>query len=380
MHPDSSAPQLDTLRAARTRRERKALAWQGRQCENCSVALQGPFCHQCGQPERTPIRNLLALSSDAVDYLFDVDARVYRTLRSLFFFPGRLTELYLRGERMSFVRPLRVYLIISALLFVVVNATSDIDGVAQFNDEPFKVENDSKATTSDAKTLDTSATDKPAAAGGPAAPEKPEAPDKTEQTDKPQTSDKPKKEPISLTIFGDTPWHRTDNPFILSGLPTSVNDWMNDYIGIIETKLQLVRDDPKRLGHAFLQVLPQSLFVLLPIFALLLKIVLIFKRRMYMEHLMVAVHSHTFIYIGILLSIGLSKLAEHWPTGWANPWWLLMGLAIAWIPLNLFLTQKRVYRQTWWGASIGFMVISTLYLCLISLTTMGALVMSLVSL
>ena len=103
-----------------SRRERKANAWQGRQCENCEIPLQGPFCHQCGQPEKTPIRDLVSLSTDAFDYLFDVDSRVWRTLTSLFFAPGKLTEAYLRGKRMSFVRPLRIYLVISALLFIVV--------------------------------------------------------------------------------------------------------------------------------------------------------------------------------------------------------------------------------------------------------------------
>ena len=70
---------------ARTRRERKRLAWQGKACQNCNVPLRGPFCHQCGQPEKTPIRDLVSLSTDAFDYLFDVDARVWRTLVSLFF-------------------------------------------------------------------------------------------------------------------------------------------------------------------------------------------------------------------------------------------------------------------------------------------------------
>ena len=83
----NSPAQPTSAAAARSRRERKALAWQGRSCENCGVALQGPFCHVCGQPEKTPIRNLLSLSSDAFDYLFNVDARVWRTLVSLFFRP-----------------------------------------------------------------------------------------------------------------------------------------------------------------------------------------------------------------------------------------------------------------------------------------------------
>ena len=48
--------------------------------------------------------------------------------------------------------------------------------------------------------------------------------------------------------------------------------------------------------------------------------------------------------------------------------------------LNLFLTQKRVYRQRWWGAPIAFFTIGTLYLCLVSFTALGALVAILVSL
>lgn len=379
--------------AARSRRERKALAWRGRACENCGVALQGPFCHQCGQPEKTPIRNLLALSSDAFDYLFDVDARLWRTLVSLFFRPGRLTELYLRGKRMSFVRPLRIYLVISALLFVVVTSMSELGGI--------KV-----GTNGDIVVIDGNPGGDPAAAdGGQEAPDDRKPPPAAESAVPPadaaassaaaapvadgkrdatgkdeEKTGEGKKEPITLTIFGDKPWHPTENPLIVNGLPATGNQWLNDYIGIIKANLELARDDPKRLGHAFLRVLPQSLFVLLPIFALLLKLVLVFKRRLYMEHLMVAIHSHTFIYMGILVAVSLSWIAERWPAGWTNPWWMLMGFAIAWIPINLFFTQKRVYRQGWWGAPVAFMIISTLYLFLVSFTAIGALVASLVNL
>lgn len=379
----------------RSRRERKALAWQGRACENCGVALQGPFCHQCGQPEKTPIRNLLALTSDAVDYLFDVDARVWRTLVSLFFRPGRLTELYLLGKRMSFVRPLRVYLVVSALLFLIVNATSELDGMQVSESGDIKVldgnPGKSDSDPGNAEPVDAAKELPPAAApasSGQAAGLEPATPgadaigaEDSESDGKEGTKGKDgKKRPMTLTIFGDQPWHPTENPVTIDWLPASGNQWLNDYIGIMKANMELAREDPKRLGHAFLRVLPQSLFVLLPIFALLLKLVLVFKRRMYMEHLMVAIHSHTFIYMGILVAVGLAWIAEHWPAGWTNPWWVLMGLAIAWIPLNLFLTQKRVYRQRWWGAPIAFFTIGTLYLCLVSFTAIGALVASLVSL
>lgn len=393
-----------------SRRERKAQAWRGRRCENCEVPLQGPFCHQCGQPEKTPIRDLVSLSTDAVDYLFDVDARLWKTLRDLFLRPGRLTEAYLRGKRMSFVRPLRIYLVISALLFVVVSSMSDMDGLKVSADGDVIVAGegpaeqprgtreapDAPAAAGAGAAADATAADKPAErplpgqddplkgieraaeGAGRAAEAATRAAEKVAEKAAEQAGDD--EEPIELTIFGDQPWHPTDNPVAIAWAPAWVNTWINETVGVIQANLGQVRKDPKRLGHAFLRVLPQSLFVLLPVFALLLKLVFVFKRRLYMEHLMVAIHSHTFIYMGIMVAIGLSWVAEGWPAGWTNPWWMLMGFAIAWIPLNLFLTQKRVYRQRWWGAPIGFLVISTLYLILVSFTAFGALVASLVSL
>ncbi|MGE4070415.1 MAG: DUF3667 domain-containing protein [Lysobacterales bacterium] len=387
----------DTPARPLSRAQRKAIAWQGKSCENCDIPLQGPFCHRCGQPERTPIRDLLALSNDALDYLFDVDSRVWRTLLSLFFAPGRLTEAYLAGKRMSFIRPMRIYLVMSALLFVVVNWTSDLnmrvtgDGDVQINGSaedvvlpqlpapPKPPDAGTGAMDPDAarRAEEVAAAQAEAAQALAQASEQIKAKAAAEENSGATVKEK---KPINLTFAGDRPWHRQDNPLLLDWLPPAANEWMNDYIAVIKANLELVRDDPRRLGHSFLQVLPQSLFVLLPIFALLLKLVLITKRRLYMEHLMVAVHSHTFIYMGILVAIGLSKLAERWPAGWFNPWWFLMGVSIAWIPLNLFLTQKRVYRQRWWGAPFAFFVVGTLYLILVSFTVVAALVMSLVNL
>lgn len=371
--PGETAASTEARRLSR--RQRKAIAWQGRNCQNCGAELRGPFCHVCGQPEKTPVRDLVSLSTDAFDYLFDVDSRLYKTLRDLFFRPGKLTQAYLTGQRMSFVRPMRIYLAMSALLFVVVSYTTDM----QVNVDPKGDINIAGGV--DARPPADSAPEQPAAVGAvPTAPAPPPAPSAADPTQPaPDTPASPRK-PIELTFFGDKPWNRTENPLVFPNLPDWVNDRINDYIGQIKTNLDLARSDPKRLGHSFLRVLPQSLFVLLPIFALLLKCVLVFKRRLYMEHLMVAVHSHTFAYLGIVIAVGLSKVAENWPAGWTNPWYFLMGLSIAWLPLNLFLTQKRVYRQGWFGALCTYGIIGTLYVILFSFTALGALVMSLVNL
>lgn len=365
-----------------SRRERKANAWQGKVCANCDAPLQGPFCHACGQPEKTPIRDVVSLGTDAFDYLFDVDARLWRTLRDLFFRPGRLTQGYLAGKRMSFVRPLRIYLVTSAILFVVISSMADIgmdvaeNGEVQFGPMKARVGDTELNTAPSVAPGDSAEPAEPA----PAQAQKPDpevAPPEAAGSD---GSKKPaERKPIKFT-FNDQPWHPTDNPVAINGVPDAINERINLFIGLLQHNLELAREDPKRLGATFLRVLPQSLFVLLPLFALLLKGVLIFKRRLYMEHLMVAIHSHTFIYMAILTIIGLNRVAE-WvgPTFEWIPYWML-GLTCAWIPFNLFLTQKRVYRQTWFGALFAFSIVGIAYMFLVTFTMLGALVMSLANL
>jgi uncharacterized membrane protein len=56
--------------------------------------------------------------------------------------------------------------------------------------------------------------------------------------------------------------------------------------------------------------------------------------------------------------------------------WLVIALA-CWIPINLFLTQKRIYQQGWPLTTLKFAVIGTLYLILL---TLGSLITVLLSL
>lgn len=47
--------------------------------------------------------------------------------------------------------------------------------------------------------------------------------------------------------------------------------------------------------------LPGAMLVLLPIYALLLKLFYVFKRRIHMEHLIVVLHSHAFLFLWLLV-------------------------------------------------------------------------------
>src|SRR5690606_35731665 len=104
-------------------------------------------------------------------------------------------------------------------------------------------------------------------------------------------------------------------------LPDFANAELNAAARRIHDNLDEARKDPRHMIRSLFSVLPQTLFVLMPLFAVLLKIVYLFYRRMYMEHLIVALHSHAFIFMSLLLVAIMTLLLS--VTGaqaaWADP-------------------------------------------------------------
>ena len=86
-------------------------------CANCGADLTGPFCARCGQSARDLYQPLRTLLVDALDEVFNLDARLVRTVRPLLFSPGRVTKEYLAGRRVEHLPPLRTYLITALLFF-----------------------------------------------------------------------------------------------------------------------------------------------------------------------------------------------------------------------------------------------------------------------
>lgn len=89
-------------------------------CLNCGTEVRGNFCSNCGQklqPTKLPLRLFL---EDAVETLFNVDNRWFKTLKELFIKPGKVTKEYIEGKRAQYLPPLRVYLSISIVYFLLV--------------------------------------------------------------------------------------------------------------------------------------------------------------------------------------------------------------------------------------------------------------------
>jgi hypothetical protein len=99
-----------------------------------------------------------------------------------------------------------------------------------------------------------------------------------------------------------------------------------------------------------------------------------------MEHLMVALHSHAFIFMSLLL-LALISLLKSWTTTFApgldSVYTLLRAAIWIWLPVYLFLMQKRVYRQGWFMTTIKYSMIGIFYTVIISIGLVGALLATL---
>ena len=98
-------------------------------CENCDAALQGPYCHVCGQPVVSPVRHAAHAIEDVFESFWHLDGRVFRTLRDLLA-PGRVALEYLAGHRVRYIPPLRLFVILSLLTFFVGKLVVHAEGPA----------------------------------------------------------------------------------------------------------------------------------------------------------------------------------------------------------------------------------------------------------
>ena len=52
-------------------------------CDNCQAALQGHYCHHCGQSAHNPLKHVGHAIEEVFESFWHLDGRIFRTLRRL---------------------------------------------------------------------------------------------------------------------------------------------------------------------------------------------------------------------------------------------------------------------------------------------------------
>lgn len=276
-------------------------------CLNCGQPLTGPYCSACGQKDATRILPLGHLLHDLIHELVHVDHHVFHTLWLLLSRPGLLTVEYLAGRRSRHLPPFRLYLITSFLLFLVLGTLTP---------RWLKLNNSGK--------------------GGP---------------------------PQATLVVGNG--HAAQNGKNPSGTKASTP---------FEQKLnQGAKKAAEHPGEFFahvLALLPKVLFILLPLFGVLLKLLYLRRRVLYAAHLIFAVHLHTVAFLAFLATLALGFVPGL--AGW-NALVVFLGL-----PIYTLLALKRVHGQGWGKTLIKGALLGVSYFPLVISGTVGALLWALV--
>jgi Protein of unknown function (DUF3667) len=103
------------------------------QCKNCDAPLSGRYCVNCGQAANVHVPTTLELTHELLEGLTHSDSRLWRTLKTLWFRPGKLTEEFIAGRRAAYLPPFRLYLIASILFFLLASLMQPKAVVAHFD-------------------------------------------------------------------------------------------------------------------------------------------------------------------------------------------------------------------------------------------------------
>jgi len=374
-----------------------------RVCDNCHRELLGEHCYACGQPTKGLVREFSTILGDLADTVFNIDSRILRTIWPLFARPGALTIEYFSGHRVRYVSPVRLFVFTSLVAFLLAQWSLDInvgdkgagvrvgDTNVTSNDDianaktVAEVEKVRDAAIAELdKAIKESGNVPGVAVGMEVAKEKIEkkAAKRIKQLQGGPVDDNNWDDDAGDFQFNDKPWDAKTNPVDVPWLPPFIDAGVNKLIGRASGNIKRGAKDPELLKNAFLSAVPQTLFVLLPLFALLLKPTYVFKRRLYMEHLIVALHSHAFLCLSLALLSVLTLLGDWFAPGDSGFFarllhWLEVGLGW-WMPIYLLIMQKRVYRQGWPMTLVKFTALGMAYMFLLSLGAFAALMISLI--
>ena len=224
-----------------------------KQCRNCLASFQGVYCPSCGQKDIDLERPVWELARELARETFDIDGRAWRTLKTMFLRPGRLTEEFLHGKRRTYTPPLRLYIVISVVFFVL------------------------------------------------------------------------------------AAWLASRGVLLESG--------------------QDLETDARGQAQFLAEELPRLMFVLLPVFALLLKIT--YPRRLYFDHVIHSLHLHSAAYVVFALMLPLEDKAHWFPIA-------VQILFLVYLLGHLVISSRRVYSTSWGIASAKTLVVLLAYLILLS--------------
>jgi hypothetical protein len=301
-------------------------------CLNCGSEVEGRFCGNCGQENSESRQTFGHLIQHFFEDITHYEGKFWKTMKYLLFKPAFLTKEYLKGKRMSYVPPVRLYIFISFVTFFLPYILPDYQAS---NEHPSSIEQE-------------------------------------ENRDSILTS--------SFHFSNDTEGFKLVIPNIYktkaeidSALIMKTSSTYDEFDAWFDYRfVKMQKYTPLELGdkfkESFSKSLPKALFVYMPLFALVLALFQRKKRWFYFDHALFTIHYFSFLllFLSLLNVLNLSRFLM--PTFAIETYDKISFLMILIVfPGYLFLAFKHFYEESWKSSVLKFLGVTILNLILFTL-------------
>lgn len=292
-------------------------------CPGCGSTATASYCADCGQRQGERVLSMGTLLREVLEDQFSVNATLPRTLKALFFQPGMLTAEYLRLKISPYVPPFRLYLVASLLFFVVLAFRAR---------QPIELTDTDRAeiVRQMQNARDTAAV---RAARG---------------------------DTVRVVTFGITIPLEGDN--WADSVDVSLgNERLNR--AVHERLLQLRGLPPEEalnvIFRELVQQAPKAMFILLPLHALLLKLLYLRTGSVYVGHFIFSLHVHAFAFAAFLIAAVLPFAG------------IIGGIVFLWLLAYQWIALRRVYAQGVLVTTAKWTALSLVYFLLVGVAVVA---------
>ncbi|MCE3262720.1 MAG: hypothetical protein K0R43_1799 [Pseudoduganella sp.] len=259
-------------------------------CRNCGAGTTGNFCPMCGQETRLHAPSFSEFMHEFIGHYVALEGRLWGTISRLLFRPGLLTNEYLAGRRKRYVEPLRLYLSLSIIFFAVLKL-------------------------SDTTVADVDVRPQPPAA---------------------RSSVERQKAPPPPEIVNE------NLEQVLAREAPGVFQAFDRFDKMSSPEKSAV------MQAGFYKYAPYAIFLLMPVFALWLKLLYAGSGKKYGEHMLFALHANSFAFVMLGVFMFL-------PDGFFK------FVAFCWVVGYLPWAMQRVYGKGRWGTFWRWLLLALLH-------------------
>lgn len=384
---------------------RYKLKFRGTECLNCGhpLELSDRYCPNCSQANSTKHLTLKDFLDELFEDMVRFDTRLVRTLQTMLWTPGKISQDFIAGKRKTYANPFRLLLTLAFIYFLLLSITGDFDRFDRYGqntsgrinmipDISLDFDSDDPSPNAVLNQLDSTQLKKLDSLGikgldsltkkgldtldlsglenfnlKKQIKSKKEINDSTIMANPRAYLDSIKgdgtigrtlkKANFFLTLIDQDSVYTYEEAIEKHGLPNRREDEIA--FGIADSIDHLNRQ-PGGFLNDFLSTVPFAIFAFLPFFTIFLWLAYIRKKFNYTDNLVFSFHSQSLFFILLIISFLIDQVF-----GTTS-----IGLFILLFGIYLWLSMKRFYGQGWFKTTIKYFFLNTIFIIMASVAAL----------